>query len=286
MLLRGYDLLISSEMHVPGAISVSSATPEQVDLEIRYGSARLSEAQIEEGPDRYAPGELLFEMPALARYLCCDGRLIVVEPAPGASLTDIGDMLVATALPALLWMRGAMVLHAAGIVPDGCAAAIALCGPSGSGKSTVVRDLLSHGGRIVGDDTLRLRVAPSGVPASGLPGRFCWSGEAGLTRVGHVVAPSDILASAPLRCLFVLTLPRSSSGFRFERLQGVGALQAVLAQRHRPRVPRIIGMEQAYLAQFAMLARMEIYSWQRSENSTTLAEGEIAFLADAARVIS
>ena len=77
-------------------------------------------------------------------------------------------MLMATALPAALWMRGETVLHAGAVLLPGMTHAVAFAGASGSGKSTMLRALLEHGARLVADDTVCVRAAANGYQVAGL----------------------------------------------------------------------------------------------------------------------
>ncbi|MEI9991669.1 MAG: hypothetical protein WDM86_16700 [Rhizomicrobium sp.] len=284
-LYRAYGLIVRSELPIPGACLFSGKAemcPHAPDIEIVVDSVCAAMPGTQYGPYRRNGNSLLYEMPGIARYLCQAGRRMVVEPACGASATDVGDMLIATALPALLWMRpGEIVLHAAGAAIGAAKSAIAICGPSGSGKSTVLRSLLSAG-RVLGDDTLRLLVAAEGVKASGLPARYCWSEDPGFHRNGHDVVAEQTLRSAPLAALCVLDLPRSTGPAEFRRLTGVEALTVLLAQRHRPKVPRLMGKEGEVLPLFGHLAKLPLYSWRRKEGAGDLTREELAFLGNRA----
>jgi hypothetical protein len=278
---RAYEFLIRSEITIPGAIVLAGEDQlheQAADIEIGFGAAVLSEAVRCEGPFRYADGRLLFEMPAVAKYLCENGRRITIEPLPGVSETDIADILVATALPALLWMRGEIVLHAAGFVPEGGDKAIAVCGPSRSGKSTILRDMVARHCRVVGDDTVRLRLVDKEVMASGLPARFCWNSEGTKARVSHDVPPENALVSERLAAVLILVQPRGE--FHFEKVTKASALQQLLLQRHRQRVPRLLGVEGNFLAEFARLTTLGVYLWRRPEGTIALSEEEIVFLTN------
>jgi len=281
-----YEFLIKSEILIPGALPAELTSGMDADIEIVLGRAFLDSAVHREGPYRHAPGHLLFEIPGIAKYLCDDGRRITIEPARSASTEDITDMLIATALPALLWMRGEVVLHAAGIVPNGTDTVVAVCGPSGAGKSTILRNMVARGCRVVGDDTLRLRFEDDAVIASGLPGRYCWDSNNGPQRVGHDLRLEQTLVSARLGAVFILEWPRLRPNTkRFARDSGVEALRHLLAQRHRPRVPQLVGNEGAFLARFASLAQSEIIHWSREEGLTALTEEEVAFLSNFASIV-
>jgi hypothetical protein len=283
-LYRGYGFVIRSQMPVPGAIALTDCDRALPDIEIGLGRALLTDPIRSERPYHYARGKLLFEMPDVADYFCEDGRRMTVEPCPDSSDEDVGDMLVATALPALLWMRGEAVLHGSAFVPDGGNAALAVCGPSGSGKSTILRAMIAQGAAAIGDDTLRPWLSNGKLIVAGLPTRYCWDSAKGPLRKSH--APERIREWAPMAAIFVLDAQRVTKSARFEKVTGVEALRILLRQRHRPRVPRLIGAEGAFLAQFGILAGCEIYRWLRPNGATTLSDEEISFLTHCARITS
>ncbi|MEJ1970173.1 MAG: hypothetical protein WDN03_16320 [Rhizomicrobium sp.] len=279
LLYRAYGLLVRSEVPVPGACPIAAADGDAADIEVAFGPARLTAPALESGPYRYDGNSVLFGLPDVGRYLCREGRHIVIEPAASATATDIGDFLIATAIPIILWMRpGEIVLHAAGVVLDGREGAIAICGSSGSGKSTILKALIAAGARVVGDDTLRVTFSPHAISVSGLPMRYCWNDRAGDARVGHDVAPERALSSAPLAALFVLESSRQAGSPRFRRLTGVPAFRALLAQRHRPKVPRLMAKEAELVSAFARLAKLPSYLWCREEGRPALSRAEFAIL--------
>ncbi len=273
----GYKLFIRSEIAVPGACPVdeSAMLPLVPDIEIAIGRAQSPSDAAVLGLFARSGDSIFFDVPNVARFLCRAGKHVAIEPWDGASEQDIASCLVATALPVLLWMRPReVVLHGAGVMLPDKRGAIAVCGVSGSGKSTVLRALLERGVRIIGDDTLRVTFGGVLPEISGLPARYCWDEKPGRRRVGHPVPPSLSMANAPLATIFVLELPRPSSGFSMRRLTAANALQAVMKQRHRPRVPRLVKREDADLPLMVELARLKIWSWHRGENQLSLSDEE------------
>lgn len=281
---QAYEYILRSEIVLPGAIDLGEAENffGIVDIEIILGEAALPDPVHQEGPWRYQPGKLLFESPAAVRYLCEEGGRIIVEASPGADRDSIAIFLIATALPALLWMRDDLVLHASGIVLEGSDVAIAVCGASGRGKSTVLRDMVQRGCAVVGDDTLRLRSDRSGFVASGLPASFYWSEEGSKDRPAHGVASGKVLPAMPLGGVLILDWPRGEMQFR--KITGVEALPELLLQRHRPRVPRLLGNERNFLARIAKLAAQGVYLWRREEGAIALSAAEVAHLTNISRI--
>jgi hypothetical protein len=287
-LYRGYDLLISSEIPVPGAVEITDADPAAAaDIEIVLGDTALMNPERVEGSFSRAGSSLQFDAPHIARYLCEDGRRIVVERARRARDEDVANRLVATALPALIWMRpGELVLHAAGALLEGQTRLVAIAGRSGAGKSTLLRGLIEQGSRVVGDDTLRITFTRSQILASGLPASF-WLADVlspnDRSRSLHAVPQQKTCGSAPLGRLFLLQLPRRASQSCFQTLTQTDIIRLVMSQRHRPQVARLMNTGRVLLPLLERLTQLRAYLWHREEGAVAVSQEEIAFLsADAA----
>lgn len=251
---RGYGLTIASEFEIPGAVPVMPDTG-QPDIVIRAGKAAIEPVEATNGPYSRSGDALLLDVPNVARYCAASASEMVIAPYPAASAGDVSALLVATGLPMLLWMRGGMVLHAAGLIMPGSDSAIALAGPSGVGKSSLVHRLLGARARMVGDDTLLMSVADGRSMVSGLPSSYFLPGETADQRVTHPVPPALQAESAPLRAIIVLTSAEQAETRPASRLTGMAALEAILQNRHRPRIPAIIGRDGAILAASAQHCR-------------------------------
>lgn len=268
---RAYGLSIDSAWPLPGAMTAPEEDP---------GCAGQADIDILDGP-AHAPNGLVYERPGVARCLCECAR-IVVAPAPGARMSDLLGALIASVLPAVLWMRGEVVLHAAAVQFPGASRAIAVAGSSGSGKSMILSQLAAAEARVVGDDTLCARLGDDGVQVSGLPGAFFLrhaSAPANAEREMCLVPKAQQLPSALLGALLILDLPRPAEGVGFRRLRGTAALEALLRHRHRSRIPRFLRSEGAMLPKIVQfLERFVIYSWARCEGARTLDAREMMFL--------
>ncbi|WP_423605569.1 hypothetical protein [Sphingomonas sp. MS122] len=228
---------------------------------------------------RFEGDALCFTAPGIAEYRCRSAR-IDVTPHPAASETEVAAMLIATALPALLWMRGRFVLHAAAAQLPGWDRAIAIAGASGSGKSTILAQLVAAGGSIVGDDTIVIDTAERLGEASGLAGGYFLGGGQGAARDFHPVPRDRSLARAPLGAILVLSRGDAGAAQAVARLAPVEAVAQLLVHRHRPRVPALLGRHMAILADSALLARtIPLYSWSYSAGTGELAAWEWAALA-------
>ena len=259
-LVRAFGLNIDTGFDLPGAIAVDPAVAEgiTVDVVIAEGAAELADATAVRAPYALARDRLLFTADGVARYLCSGGNHIAIAPHQPLDVEHISALLIATALPALLWMRGNYVLHAAAFVPRGADGAIAISAPSGGGKSTLLAEALSRGAQMIADDSLSLDATGPSLNGSGLAGGYCLP-DGSITRHFVAVDTAHGRSSAPLETLVILD--RSGNGPpHVERLSTVTAIEALLAARHRPRVPALIADPRAHLAQTGLLAqRLAIY---------------------------
>jgi hypothetical protein len=101
------------------------------------------------------PGQLLFSVPRLARFLVRDGEKISVDPAPDADPDAIELMVRGAGRGILIHQRGELALEAATLVaPDG--RCVAISSFSGLGKSTVAAVLCGRSWKLVADDITRV----------------------------------------------------------------------------------------------------------------------------------
>lgn len=275
--------MVRSALALPGGIALESGDPRLaagIDIEIAEGDAKLQGFARELGPYRRAGDSLLFEMPGIARYRCDAGARMIVERIGDTSEGVAASYLIATALPALLWMRGEIVLHAAAALLPGAAGAIAIGGASGTGKSTILRQLVAAGACVVADDSVCLRFSGADMTVSGLAGGyFVAEADNDRSRRFEVVQPEHQIPAAPLTGLVMLRARLSSGAPAFHPLRGVAALEALLGSRHRPRVPALLGNNKAMLPVLARFSEtLPIHLWNRREGAAALDPAEMAWL--------
>ena len=270
---------------MPGGIEIENDDPRVmagVDIEIIEGDAALPNPTRVSGPYRLAGNSLLFEMPQIARYRCDAGAHIIVERIGETPQNVAATYLIATALPALLWMRGDIVFHAAAALLPGATDAIAIGGASGSGKSTILRQLVAAGGALVADDTLCLRFDGPKLTVSGLAGGYFVAGTGeDISRRFEIVSPGQQRVSATLAGLVMLGARTESREPAFRALSGVAALEALLASRHRPRIPTLLGKNPSILPVLARLSEvLPIHLWSRRMGVPELGPAEMARLTN------
>ena len=264
--LTGYGLRLVSQLPVPGAVPGEAGGAHDVAITLEP----LRQTESEPGYVRTSDG-LRFMCPGVAAYRIAPDA-IAVAPDPAAAPDMVSAMLVATALPACLWLRGGFVLHAAAArLPGG--GALAIAGGTGSGKSTILAQLVAAGAALVGDDTIVFDAA-NGRQASGLGGGwFAGSGEDG-ERSFVAADAARALAAASISAILVLDTRVPEQG-GVARLDPVAAVAHLLASQHRPRVPAILGRVGATLRHATLLAgQIPVYSWRRRMGAAALTPTE------------
>ena len=251
---RAYNMNITSELDVLGGIACERALANP-EISIALGKVTTNTSNVVKGPYSRSDSGLLFDAAGIARYLARSPRELIVEPYAGSEMQRISQLLVATALPMLMWMRGGIVLHAAGIIPAGRTGAIAIAGPSGIGKSTLAYRLIQAGGQIVGDDTLWLTQQNGAAVVSGISGSLFLADRNVDTRSEIAIMPQSRLETAHLNALFVLYPCVGMDSAEPERLRGGDAIEAFLRNRHRPKIPAILGQEMTLLPQCILHCR-------------------------------
>ncbi len=235
------------------------------------------------GFSRYGEG-LRLEIPGVASYHC-RAREIAITPRRGTSHSApsaLGDYLIASALPAALWMQGRLVLHAAAVCTHAGGRALGLMGRSGSGKSPLAAGFVARGALLLAEDSIAIALGPGGPIASGLPGGLFLRGDHE-TRQFRPLARHQTIDAAQLGALVVLDPTAAES--RLTRLSPTRAIEAVLSHRHRPRAPGLLGMQAKVLRDCIGLIRtVPVFAWRRP-NAIGLGAPDGAELDEADRLM-
>ena len=269
---RGYALTFESEIDLSGATEIEPLPEMVVDVAItcrRIPAERCRDrrgffARLDEG--------VLVSPPGRAHYWCADSRNIFVDPEPGADPCAVSEGLCAFAIPALLWMRGDILLHAAAAVLPGADSAIVIAGHSGTGKTMVLAQLAEAGALIVADDIVRLdpELTISGLPASL---------RLGPGDMDRVIAPGQRCAAAALDVVHVLAEPRTGQTPAFRPLFVNQRMRVLLAYQYRPRIPRMLGLARTMLPALARIAEtVPMFEWHRCEGRRAIEAAEYAAL--------
>jgi hypothetical protein len=169
-----YGLTIASDLPLPELLDgLPQSAAGDADVRIRLApvpSDSLPGAE-QLGPYLWAGGDrLLLRVPGVASYLVSGGDSIIVESEDGIDEDSVRVFLLGSALGALLFQRGLLVLHGNAVrVGDGCLVCV---GPSGSGKSTLAAAFMRRGYDILADDVVPVDASRRVLP--GFPRLKLW----------------------------------------------------------------------------------------------------------------
>ncbi|WP_321325281.1 hypothetical protein [uncultured Parasphingorhabdus sp.] len=160
-----YNLAIDSEMPLSEMVALPDR-PTAIDVRIAQGAVDpdgLDGAE-QVGPFLWvSPTALQLHIPDVARFLVSNGNTILYDPAPGIDEDSVRVFMLGSALGALLFQRGYLVLHGNAVqIGDGC---IICVGHSGAGKSTLAAAFMQRGYNLLADD-----VVPIGNDCHAIPG--------------------------------------------------------------------------------------------------------------------
>ncbi len=162
-----YDLVVQSEIELPELLLEPVGSADKVaDVHIYM---RPVDPNGISGGRQIDPGlwvtaqEFWLDIKDVARFLIRNGNEIVIDPIPGIDEDSIRLFLLGSAFGALLFQRGALVLHGNAIqIDDKCMICV---GDSGAGKSTLAAGFVKRGYSILSDD-----VVPVDEKCRALPG--------------------------------------------------------------------------------------------------------------------
>lgn len=178
MRYTAYNLSVDSEIDLPELFPMHTSNAEPADVKIHFGSIApegLANGQ-QLGPFLWAaPESLWLQVPQVARFLVDNGNAIRIDPEPGIDEDSIRVFLLGSALGALLFQRGYLVLHGNAIrIGEQCMVCV---GHSGAGKSTLAAGFMLRGYDILADDVVPVDNRCQALP--GFPRIKLWQDVAG-----------------------------------------------------------------------------------------------------------
>jgi len=285
LFFRAFGLIIASNVNIPGAIPLNDTTigTQMPDVHIEQLCALDAELMTRTHPYSREGEQFLFCARGVALYRFIGDSRIIIEPAAHAVQTTIEALLIATALPALLWIRGHIVLHAAAAILPGRERAVAIMGKSGIGKSTVLDQLVIRGATVVADDSVCVAINGDHVTISGLAAGYFIHEDTQSPRTLVRPPASQSAPQADLAALFILERRHDGRDPSFEKCIGAQKLEGLLNNRHRPGVLQVLGTEHLLLSKIATLAtHIPIFAWHRMNGQVMLTSHELEYLDNAA----
>lgn len=269
---------LTHDSECPADVTLRQAdVPDQIDNVSHRGANWAASAH-----------EFLLNIPEVGRFLAAGGRHITMCPAPTVPIEDILVFATGTAMGALLYQRGAMLLHGSAVIYKG--RAFVFCGPSGAGKSTLAAALVRSGCELLADDISSIELADNGVPYVQADGRFLRLYPDSIDNTGmadgigarvrlnidkfHVTPPTgrhERIEGVPLGAIYMLAESNAAIDPHIGRMSLVSAAQSLLRQSYRRRIALAYSSEgQLARRTSAILSRSGVYLLTRPRDFALL----------------
>ena len=258
-----YGLTAESDWLLPECLSAEQGAEPDIciikGLVPENGIDPLSEDMYEQSIER----EFWLNIEEVARYWIRQGKEIIVEPYPDADEESIRVFLLGSAIGALLFQRGLLLIHGNAIEIDG---ACAVCvGDSGAGKSTLAAAFLQNGYRLLADDVVP--VTEQGMATPGFPRIKLWGDTArllgietdGLRRImpdmdKYNVPLGERYCNTPLPIKWVYVLESVDEGFVCLPYEGMSRFEPLHENTYRVHFLEAMALKPQHLQQVAKLA--------------------------------
>jgi len=264
MRYRAFGLSIHSDMPLRALIPVVST---RSDITIARGNVpdRLAAPAMVKPYSQSAPGELLFTVPAIARFYVTGGTMIRYQPKANSDPQTIALYLLGTGLGAIMHQRGRLVIHGNALRFSN--QAVIFAGSSGQGKSTLAAAFYQKGYELLADDLAsvddRAKVHPS------YPQLKLWHDSAtrlhiDVERMERVRQP--ILKYAcpldggfcdkplPLKSIYILQA-HNENRFEIKPVKGITKMTALIAQTYRFGHLKGLSLQHQHLKSCAQLVK-------------------------------
>jgi len=157
---RAFGLTIGSSIEIPELVPAEGSPDVTVSLgkvPDFLGTPTRIGARYQTGP-----GQFLYRIDNIAKYLVLSGSEVIIETYPGVEDNTVRTFLLGSVFAALLHQRDMLPLHGSSIrVGDGC---VIFSGLSGSGKSTTARAFIKRGYQLNADDVSVIAINRAGIP--------------------------------------------------------------------------------------------------------------------------
>ena len=261
-----FGLRVHSEIRLSELSEGGEGAPEVV---IRMGTLPPIEGERVNSLAVTAEGAIL-NIPDAGRYLIRDGREIIVDPDPEGSERHLRLFLLGSAFGAILHQRHLLPLHANSIEIGG--RAVAFMGHSGAGKSTMAAWFHDRGFNVLADDVCVVTfdgetpIAQPGIPrlrmwrdALEASGRSAEAHELSFDDADKYNVPtreSGATGPIPLGAIYLLMQSEGApAGDFIQRLNGIEAIDALVANTYRGAFVPMMGTTQKHLASCLALVR-------------------------------
>ncbi len=262
---RAYGLTLASELALPELLPGNPGN--QADVVIRHDPDL---AVPETGWTQLSPFAWTREqgfhlqLPGIAQFVIEHGASIRVSPVEGIDAASVRVFLLGSALGALLFQRGFLVLHGNAIDMGGQAM---LClGPSGAGKSTLAAAFAARGYPVLADDVVAINDDCEALP--GIPRIKLWEDSAArlqiettsLMRIRPEMEKFNLplanhTSDTPLPVRWVYLLGQGQSdGFKLTPIRGMARFQPLMTNTYRRRFMEGMALHPQHLSRCGKLA--------------------------------
>lgn len=264
-----YGLSLRSQITLPELLPslTASSISSSPDIDIRIGAVARNglDGGTQLGPFLWVNARALWlQVPNVARFLVSDGRAILIDPHPGIDADSLRVFLLGSALGALLFQRGHLVLHGNAIrIGDQCMVCV---GHSGAGKSTLAAGFLKRGHDILADDVVPVDAECRALP--GFPRIKLWQDTANrldidthelrrirpeLEKFNYPLPDRFTDRPLPIRWIYILGSHQQPET-RFEPIGGMDRMQPLHANTYRVRFLKGMALKAEHLKLCGKLA--------------------------------
>lgn len=263
-LYRMYGLTAESHWSLPECLPVAQGAEPDIHIIKGLVPAAGIDAASEDAWEQSIEGEFWLNVEAVARYWIRNGREIIIEPYPEADDESIRVYLLGSAIGALLFQRGLLLIHGNAIEVNG--SCLVCVGDSGAGKSTLAAAFLQHGHRLLADDVVP--VDADGLATPGFPRIKLWGDAArqlgieteGLRRIMPDMDKYNVPLGArfcntplPVKWVYVLE-PSDQDGFDLQPFEGMARFEPLHENTYRVHFLEHMALKPQHLQQVAKLA--------------------------------
>lgn len=258
-----YGLIAESDWLLPECLSAELGAESDVHIIKGLVPENGIDSTSNDEWEQSIEGEFWLNVEEVARYWIRNGTEIIIEPYPEADDASIRVYLLGSAIGALLFQRGLLLIHGNAIEVDG---ACAVCvGDSGAGKSTLAAAFMLNGNRLLADDVVP--VTEDGLATPGFPRIKLWGDAAkqlgveteGLRRImpdmdKYNVPLGERYCDTPLPIKWVYVLESVDEGFHCIPFEGMARFEPLHENTYRVHFLEAMSLKPQHLQQVAKLA--------------------------------
>lgn len=258
-----YGLIVQSDWPLPECLPVSETTVPDIQIIKGIVPSAGIDSNSTDFEEQSLDGEFWMNIEEVARYWIKNGNEIIIEPYPEADDASIRLYLLGSAIGALLFQRGLLLIHGNAIeVNGGCAVCV---GDSGAGKSTLAAAFWQKGYRLLADDVVP--VSADGLATPGFPRIKLWGDSAeqlgidthGFRRIMPDVDKYNVpldegYCDTPLPVKWLYVLESVDENFNCHHYEGMARFQPLYDNTYRVHFLEHMALKPQHLQQVSRLA--------------------------------